>query len=311
MFNKKQLRHFLGLNSKKNVHKRSPPKKSGHKQNTPSKQIPEKFYDVRLPESNKQLEVKEEALPKRPYRDSQKEFLKIFRRLTYARSSWEVWNDFVVMFACAISNSVDNAHFDERENIYLKTINKYNKTEQKPFPELAAETVMALDQNSEQDFLGQMFMDLNLGNKSGCQFFTPYHVSELMAKITLGDIIKKVEAEGYISISDSCCGGGAMLIAAVNEAKKILEKNCFNFQNRVFVVAQDIDRTAALMCYIQLSLLGVAGYVKIGNSLTEPICDGDSLENYWFTPMYFSEVWTFRRLFHNVFKEKEADDKCQ
>ena len=52
----------------------------------------------------------------------------------------------------------------------------------------------------------------------------------------------------------------------------------------------------AYMCYIQLSLLGVAGYIKVGNSLTEPMCSDDSLENYWFTPMYCSDVWTIRRL---------------
>lgn len=51
------------------------------------------------------------------------------------------------------------------------------------------------------------------------------------------------------------------------------------------------------MCYIQLSLLGVAGYIKVGNSLTEPMCSDDSLENYWFTPIYCSDVWAIRRLF--------------
>ena len=71
-----------------------------------------------------------------------------------------------------------------------------------------------------------------------------------------------------------------------------------NFQNHVLVTAQDIDYTTALMCYIQLSLLGMAGYVKIGNSLTEPMSTNDATDNYWFTPMYFSDVWVFRRLFH-------------
>lgn len=51
------------------------------------------------------------------------------------------------------------------------------------------------------------------------------------------------------------------------------------------------------MCYIQLSLLGVAAYIKVGNTFTEPMCSKDTLENYWFTPMYCSEVWTIRRLF--------------
>ena len=79
--------------------------------------------------------------------------------------------------------------------------------------------------------------------------------------------------------------------------QKQLEKANLNYQNHLLVVAQDIDETVALMCYIQLSLLGVAGYVKVGNSLTEPITDNDNKENYWFTPMYFSNVWVLRRIF--------------
>lgn len=47
---------------------------------------------------------------------------------------------------------------------------------------------------------------------------------------------------------------------------------------------------------IQLSLLGVAAYIKVGNTFTEPIADGDSMKNYWFTMMYFSDVWATRRL---------------
>ena len=79
--------------------------------------------------------------------------------------------------------------------------------------------------------------------------------------------------------------------------EKQLEKANLNYQNHLLVVAQDIDETVALMCYIQLSLLGVAGYVKVGNSLTEPMTGNDNKENYWFTPMYFSNVWVLRRIF--------------
>lgn len=49
------------------------------------------------------------------------------------------------------------------------------------------------------------------------------------------------------------------------------------------------------MCYIQLSLHGVAGHVKVGNALVEPVATTDYFENYWFTPMYFSDVWRTRR----------------
>ena len=56
------------------------------------------------------------------------------------------------------------------------------------------------------------------------------------------------------------------MIAGVNEARKQLVKENLNFQNYVLVYAQDIDYTAAMMCYIQLSLLGVAACIKVGNS---------------------------------------------
>lgn len=201
---------------------------------------------------------------------------------------------------CAISNPMDKEHYDEREALYLRTIKKYNKQEQPLFSELAAHTVMALEENPEQDFLGSIFMSLNLGNQHNGQFFTPYHVCELMAEVTMQDSVTRIEEDGYITINDPCCGAGATLIAGVHAARKRLEKAGYNYQNHILVIAQDIDQTVALMCYIQLSLLGVAGYIKVGNSLTDPITENDSKENYWFTPMYFFPTWSTRRLFGGV-----------
>ena len=89
--------------------------------------------------------------------------------------------------------------------------------------------------------------------------------------------------------------------------KKLLEKEHLNFQNHVLVSAQDIDELVALMCYLQISLLGVAGYVKVGNSLTDPITSDDTLENYWFTPMYFSDIWETRRTIQRIRSVMGAD----
>lgn len=236
-------------------------------------------------------------MTKRVGKTDDQPFIKLYRELTYRWTPWEVWQDFITMYACSISNAVDKSHFDEREDLYLKRIHKYGKKEQEIFPQLAAEVVLALEKNPEQDFLGSIFMALNLGNDAGGQFFTPYHVCELMAKISVGELVPQVEEQGYITINDCACGAGATLIAGIHETRRRLEKVNMNWQNHVLVVAQDIDYTTALMCYIQLSLLGAAAYIKIGNTLTEPMCSNDTLENYWFTPMYFSGVWSVRRLF--------------
>lgn len=236
-------------------------------------------------------------MAKRVGSQSDQPFIKLYRELTYRWTPWEVWQDFVTMYACAISNAVDKSHFNEREAMYLKRIQKYSKKEQELFPQLAAEVVLALEKNPEQDFLGKIFMELNLSNDSGGQFFTPYNVCQMMAKMTVGDVVAHVKKHGYITINDPACGAGATLIAAVHAAAKPLSEAGFNWQNHVLVTAQDIDYTVALMCYIQLSLLGTAAYIKIGNTFTEPMGSADTLENYWFTPMYFSGVWSARRLF--------------
>ena len=236
-------------------------------------------------------------MAKRVGSQSDQPFIKLYRELTYRWTPWEVWQDFVTMYACAISNAVDKSHFDGREAMYLKRIQKYNKKEQELFPQLAAEVVLALEKNPEQDFLGKIFMELNLSNDSGGQFFTPYNVCRMMAEMTVGNVVTHVEKHGYITINDPACGAGATLIAAVHAAAKPLSEAGFNWQNHVLVTAQDIDYIVALMCYIQLSLLGTAAYIKIGNTFTEPMSSTDTLENYWFTPMYFSGVWSARRLF--------------
>lgn len=273
--------------------KKKPKKLTKVKEPTMPKLIPK--TNLEIPNKEPKVTPKQKQPIKRA--DAEKEFLRIFKELTYRHRAWDVWRDFVTMFACAISNAVDKSHYDEREALYMKTIKKYNKQEQMLFPALTAETVMALESNLEQDFLGKIFMNLELGDNAKAQIFTPYHVCELMAKMSIGDITSQIKKDGYITINDPCCGAGATLIAGANEARKQLEKDNLNFQNHVLIAAQDIDETVALMCYIQLSLMGLAAYVKIGNSLTEPMCPDDTLENYWFTPIYFSDAWTFRRIF--------------
>lgn len=271
-------------------------RKNKKSENKPSEVIKKPTFQQISDEITEKTEQKE----KTQMIDSNKEFIKLFNKLTYKHSSWEVWKDFVTVFACAISNAVDKTYFNEREKLYLQTIKKYDENERMIFPELAAQTVLALDRNTEQDFLGNIYMNLGLGNKSTSQFFTPYHICQLMAEMTLDNIAEEVREKGYISMNDPTCGAGATLIAGINTARKHLEKEHINFQNHILIVAQDIDFTVAMMCYIQISLLGVAGYVKVGNSLTDPICENDMDENYWFTPMFFSPVWNARRIFKKV-----------
>lgn len=71
-------------------------------------------------------------------------------------------------------------------------------------------------------------------------------------------------------------------------------------------VAQDINPTIALMCYIQLSIFGYKAIVKIGDSLNEPFSEEDKIsENVWFTPTYVNkEKWEIISLTSAILSEK-------
>ena len=194
----------------------------------------------------------------------QKELAKILRQVAERHSLWQVFSDFLAMAALSISNSMDKRQFDQREAEYMQIVGRYTKAEANLMAHCLAHVVMGLEEG-HQDFLGSLFMALELGNAWAGQFFTPYEVSLMMAKMQLaGDEPKRIIAErGFITVNDPCTGGGAMLIAA---AHALLDEG-LNPSQHMHVTAQDIDIKAVHMTYIQLSLLGVPAVVVHGNSL--------------------------------------------
>ncbi len=239
--------------------------------------------------------------------ENEKEFFKIFESLSMTRSSWRVWSDFITASAISLSNAfeMDSERKAAREQEYVECIKRLGGTDKAA--ELLGVIVKTFEENPSQDFLGGLFIKLGLNNHWRGQFFTPYHICEFMAQIALMDANEEIASKGYVSICDCACGAGAMLIAAAN----VLRVNKINYQTQALFVAQDIDRIAGLMCYIQFSLLGCPGYVVIGDSITNPVV-GEPLmplempgQELWCTPMFFSPDWIHRRLC----ARKQANEK--
>lgn len=230
--------------------------------------------------------------------EREKEFLKLFDQLTYSRSGWQVWEDLMTVMACSICNAVDRREgpFKRREKQYERSIKSLGGVD---IPaQMLGIITLALEDNPNQDFLGKLYMNLNLGSHWHGQFFTPYHVCELMAKMQIGDGCRKeIESKGYLSVGDMCVGAGAMLIAAATAFR-----DCdINYQTSVVFAGQDIDPVVAKMAYIQLSLLGCPGYITVGDSLRNPQT-GHVLfpketeeQELWIMPMFMHEVWEMRR----------------
>ena len=232
----------------------------------------------------------------------QRNIIRLIDTLAGRYSHWEIWQDFIIMSAISIANSMGGSYRDDRKNEYLSRAAKYTEQELPLFAEMLSEVVQAFEENPEQDFLGELFMSLGLSNEWKGQFFTPYTVCRMMSEITFDDVKAQIAKQGWISVSDPACGTGALLIAFANECRR--PRNDINYQTSVLFVAQDIDFLAGCMCYIQLSLLGCPGYVVIGDSIVSPCTsyDGKGLipkdgPNIWYTPMYNRNIWQMRKIF--------------
>ncbi|WP_426575611.1 N-6 DNA methylase (plasmid) [Xenorhabdus stockiae] len=193
--------------------------------------------------------------------DHHKEFIKEFKMLAPYHHRFEVFNDLIHVAAIALENRILKS--PELEKEYSNIIGRYEEKDVEKFSELLAHVMLGLHRDMN-DFLGKVFMSLDLGDKGMGQFFTPFHMSEVIAKLTIGNPVPQIEQHGYITVSEPTVGAGGMVIAIA----KILLEHGYNPSKHMLAVCTDIDITAARMCYVQLSLLGIPAIVSVGNSLT-------------------------------------------
>ena len=91
--------------------------------------------------------------------------------------------------AIEISNATDKKNAPERTKTYQTIISKYSDAEQEKFAELLGEVIMGMEQNPDQDFLGELYMLCELGNDASGNF-TPYDVCRCMVEIS-GEAIRR------------------------------------------------------------------------------------------------------------------------
>jgi type I restriction-modification system DNA methylase subunit len=238
--------------------------------------------------------VKKGKITQKPGQEHRTALIKLLDRFQHQYNIWQVWDDMVYFCAAALSQPCQ--WIQEREDEYLRRMERYPKDLQDLFPQMLAEIVLAFEQEGFADVLGSMYMDLNLGNHWKGQYFTPYEVALMMAKMISDNPADEIKQNGYTSVSNSSCGSGVVLIAA---AQNYFD-NKVNYQQNVLFVGQDIDPVVALMAFIQMALLGMPGYVIIGSSFTQPAV-GHILfpmpyngSDIWYTPMFFTDVWHYR-----------------
>jgi len=226
--------------------------------------------------------------------DYLKEFISKLQNLDKSKNIATVFKDFLTLSTCSLAQPFYRSPNIEQK--YKNTICNYSKEQAEEFSKLLALLISALEEK-HQDFLGQVFSDLNLGKSNKGQFFTPYHVSKMMSKINISDIEHQLEEKDFVTLLEPCCGSGGMIIAYA----ETLKDNGYNYQHQLYVEAIDIDEICFMMTYIQLSLYGIPAKVLLGDSLAIKYFQ------IYYTPFYFLSNFEFKleKLKEKTFKNRE------
>lgn len=213
----------------------------------------------------------------------------LFEKASHGSGMFETWDAFVSTFAAFFATGCGNERCEwlaERADGALKRI---TVAAQKDVPSLYDPIIQAFQDNPWQDLLGDVYMRLGIGNKKTGQFFTPYHLSEAMARLNLDRQMVEdvIHDRGYITVNEPAAGGGANVIGCAH----VLHDWGINYQTQAWFVCQELSELTALTCYVQMSILGMAGIVQVGDTLKM------DFRHSLYTPMcVMDERWGWRTL---------------
>jgi hypothetical protein len=211
---------------------------------------------------------------------------KMIREVGHRHGAWQVFSDFCEMAAISFSNAVDRAQFHKREERYLAIVKRYKPDEVARFPQVLAALTMSLD-DEPTDVLGRVFHELELHNKWAGQFFSPFPVCQMMARMLLEDadtVRRKIEERGYLSAHEPAVGSGAMVIALAVAMRDM----DINYQQHLHVSAIDVDAKCVHMAYAQFALLHIPAVIVHGNTLS---CE---TFGHWHTPAHIMGSWEWK-----------------
>lgn len=191
--------------------------------------------------------------------------------LDHSRDLREKFRDMMELGYCAFAKltAPTPERADELEAQYMRVVGRYEDKDviraYKPLLHMAWEVV----EQGGSDFLGEAAGLMNILDKGNEQFFTPYEVAMLNAKMTLTGIEALIERNGYFTMAEPAAGSGVMVLAAMD----VLQQEGIH-PHDMLVHAVDVSQMCYYMLYLQLTWRGVAAWVERANSLSLESFDG-------------------------------------
>lgn len=198
----------------------------------------------------------------------QREFIKQLTGITRRETPSKLFEAFVEMAYCSFAQAWPKAMTgkldDTIEARYMRHATRLGKNGCDTMAALCGLMVQTMEETEGCDFLGEIAQAVGSLHAGVCQFFTPWAVSEMMARMTLHGIESLLDEQPYITIAEPAVGAGVMVLAVA----KVLREMNVNVSTRVWFEAVDVMALAQQMAFVQMTMAGCSGRVICGNTLT-------------------------------------------
>lgn len=206
-----------------------------------------------------------------------KKISKIIETVNSGQLSTTTFFDWVTMMALSLTNSSSILHsrqWQEREEWYLNIAKKYSAEDLEKFCECTALLMEGFEEKL-WDYLGEIFHEISANNKQTGQFFTPFNLSMLSAKMAVDE--ERIK-DGF-EIQEPSCGSGGMIIATAQCVKDL----GYDYMKMMRATCYDIDWNCVHMCYVQMSLAGIKAKVEQRDTLR---MTGSGEKGIYYTPAW-------------------------
>jgi len=149
---------------------------------------------------------------------------------------------------------------------FKECLDRHKYEEGAEFGRLLGVYTDAVEEMPFRDILGELFMRLDVNSTRSGQYFTPWHVAEMMASMQFSrEHFEAIVAEkGEMTVCDPAVGSGVMLLAF---AKVVHDELGRAGINKLRLYGTDIDQRCVLMCRIQLRMNGLDTFGRMAGLL--------------------------------------------
>lgn len=196
------------------------------------------------------------------------DFHKALDQISHSHSRCENFRLFIEAAYCALARrtALSRARTEALEASYMAIVKRYSREPEAPrrMAELFGRLGLALS-CYHGDFLGEAYMTAGFGNKYAGQFFTPYCISSLIARVNVTrECVEEALAAGHpLRLLEPASGAGSMVLAGAEH----LQEKGFDLSKCLFATLVDIDPLCVQMGFLQLSFKNVPAACVHGNSL--------------------------------------------